>query len=175
MIININIGNNQIILKSSDFLEEIDVDQITSIDYTNLYGEAVTVSALLNKIGMLKSEAEKYLSTITLKTETYGAELRRKFRRQANVEGGKFMVDGEYVKLTERSLDDAVLLDKGYQAHKKEQFEAKKDSEVLDSIFWSVQAKCKKLDNICKAVTPEEFINDLVESKVNTFTIKKIK
>lgn len=173
MITTVHIGDNPVILKSEDFTDELDIDKLTSIDYSNLYGEAVTVSALLNKVGMLKAESESYLSQVTLKVDSFAAELRRKFRRQANAESGKFMQDGEYIKLTEKSLDDAVLLDKEYQTLKKEQFEAKKDLEILDSIFWAVQAKCKKLDNICRPVTPDEFMNELVEGKVNTFIIKK--
>ena len=34
-------------LETNGFSGRIDIDQLTSIDYGNLYGEAVTVSALL--------------------------------------------------------------------------------------------------------------------------------
>ena len=173
MVTTVHIGERTIVLKAEDFDSEINIDQITAIDYSNIYGEAVTVSALLNKIGMLKAEAEHYYNLRKMEVDIYDAELKRKFRRQANQEGGKFYIEDEPIKLTEKSLDEAVLLDKGYKAMKKECFEAKKDLDMLDSLFWAISAKNKKLDHICKAVTPEEFVNELVEGSVNTYTVIK--
>ena len=49
-------------LETNGFSGRIDIDQLTSIDYGNLYGEAVTVSALLNKVGLLRAEAEQALA-----------------------------------------------------------------------------------------------------------------
>ena len=167
------IGDKPIILKSQDFESEIDIDKLTSIDYSNLYGEFVTASALLNKIGLLKAEAEKKLNEIKMRLDICASTLRQKFRKEANVESGKFQIEGEFIKLTEKSLEDAILLDKNYQTLKSEQIECNKDVEVLDSMFWAIQSKCKKLDNLCKPTTPEEFASEIIEGKINTFFIKK--
>jgi len=42
-------------------------------------------------------------------------------------------------------------------------------------LYWSIQSKDRKLNNLVPKVTPEEFYNDLVEGTINTFTIKKLK
>lgn len=96
-------------------------------------------------------------------------------RREANLSGGKFTIDGESVKLTEKSLEDAVILDVKYQTVSKEIIEAKRDLDMLDSLFWSVQDKSKKLNNILKPVTPEEFVSELIEGEINLLFIKKPK
>ena len=48
-----------IVLISPDADEEIYLEDITSINYSNLYGEVVTIPALLNKIGEWKAEYER--------------------------------------------------------------------------------------------------------------------
>ena len=105
----------------------------------------------------------------------FEASLKKQFRREANLSGGKFTIDGESVKLTEKSLEDAVILDVKYQTVSKEIIEAKRDLDMLDSLFWSVQDKSKKLNNILKPVTPEEFVSELIEGEINLLFIKKPK
>mgnify|MGYP003207193385 FL=1 len=55
----VHFSETPVTLVTNGFDDVLDIDRLTSIDYTNLYGEAVTVSALLNKVGMLRAEAEK--------------------------------------------------------------------------------------------------------------------
>ena len=105
----------------------------------------------------------------------FEASLKKQLRREANLNGGKFTIDGESVKLTEKSLEDAVILDVKYQTVSKEIIEAKRDLDMLDSLFWSVQDKSKKLNNILKPVTPEEFVSELIEGEINLLFIKKPK
>ncbi len=105
----------------------------------------------------------------------FEASLKKQLRREANLSGGKFTIDGESVKLTEKSLEDAVILDVKYQTVSKEIIEAKRDLDMLDSLFWSVQDKSKKLNNILKPVTPEEFVSELIEGEINLLFIKKPK
>lgn len=169
----IHVGVHPIVIHSEDINEELDLDRITSIDYSNLYGEAVTVSALLNKVGIWKAIAEKSYNESIIKRDYIEAEQRSLLRRQAINNAGKFTVEREEIKLTERALDEAILLDKRVQKAKKDVLECKKDLDLLDSLFWAVQDKSKKLNNLIKQVTPEEFIKELIEGEINTFIIKK--
>lgn len=171
----IHVGDRPLILVSKEYDDGINIDELTSINYSNLYGEAATVSALLNKVGMWKSEAESYYQTKVLERSMFEASLKKQLRREANLSGGKFTIDGESVKLTEKSLEDAVILDVKYQTVSKEIIEAKRDLDMLDSLFWSVQDKSKKLNNILKPVTPEEFVSELIEGEINLLFIKKPK
>lgn len=160
-------------LITNGFEDTVDIDKLTSIDYSNLYGEAVTVSALLNKVGLLRSEAERAVSEKKLEKEVYEADMKKGWRREANRNGGKFTIEDEEIKLSEKALDEALLLDEDYQKLCIEYIEAQKNFSVLDALQWSVQDKSKKLNNLLKPVTPQEFLNELVEGKVNSFLIAK--
>ena len=160
-------------LETNGFSGRIDIDQLTSIDYGNLYGEAVTVSALLNKVGLLRAEAEQALAEKKLERDVCEADTKRKWRQQANANQGKFCFEGEWIKLSEKALDEALLLDDAYQGLCCEYIEAQKNFNVLDALQWAVQDKSKKLNNLLKPVTPTELLGELVESNVNSFVITK--
>lgn len=173
MKIKVHFNNVPVELETNGFDGTIDIDRLTSIDYSNLFGEAVTVSALLNKVGLLRSEAEKEMSDKKLEKDVYEAELKRRFRRQAQKNGGKFFMGDDEIKMSEKALDEAILLDEDYQQLSCELIEAQKNFAVLDTLQWSVQDKSKKLNNLLKPVTPTEFLQELVEGEVNSFIISK--
>lgn len=171
----IYVDDRPITLQMKDFDDEVDIDMMTGIDYSNLYAEAVTVSANLNRFGILKSSAEEKLSKEKLELDIYESGLRKSFRREANMNDGKFKVGDEAIKLTEGSLNEAIMLDKGIQVKKNNIIKYQKNVSDLDSIFWSISSKDKKLNNILKAVTPKEFYDEIIEGAVNGFLIKKHK
>lgn len=169
----VHFGNTPVELETNGFEETLDIDRLTAIDYGNLYGEAVTISALLNKIGMLRADAEREMSEKKLVRDVLEATLKKGWRREANVNGGRFTIDGGDIKLSEKALDEALLLNEEYQERSLEYIDAQKNFSVLDSLLWAVQDKSRKLNNILKPVTPQEFLNDLVEGEVNTYIIRK--
>ena len=169
----VHFSETPVTLVTNGFDDVLDIDRLTSIDYTNLYGEAVTVSALLNKVGMLRAEAEKKMLEKKLEREVMEADLKRGWRREANINGGKFTIEGESIKMSEKSLDEALYLDEAYQELCVEYIDAQKNFGMLDALQWAVQDKSKKLNNLLKPVTPTEFLNELVEGEVNSFFIKK--
>ncbi len=173
MNILVHFNDVPVTLQTNGFEDTVDIDKLTSIDYSNLYGEAVTVSALLNKVGLLRAEAERAVSEKKLEKEVYEADMKKGWRREANRNGGKFTIEEEEIKLSEKALDEALLLDEDYQKLCLEYIEAQKNFSVLDALQWSVQDKSKKLNNLLKPVTPQEFLNELVEGKVNSFLIAK--
>jgi hypothetical protein len=173
MEILVHFNDVPVTLVTNGFEETVDIDKLTSIDYSNLYGEAVTVSALLNKVGLLRAEAERAVSEKKLEKEVYEADMKKGWRREANRNGGKFTIEDEEIKLSEKALDETLLLDEDYQKLCLEYIEAQKNFSVLDALQWSVQDKSKKLNNLLKPVTPQEFLSELVEGKVNSFLIAK--
>ena len=173
MEILVHFNDVPVTLVTNGFEETVDIDKLTSIDYSNLYGEAVTVSALLNKVGLLRAEAERAVSEKKLEKEVYEADMKKGWRREANRNGGKFTIEDEEIKLSEKALDEALLLDEDYQKLCLEYIEAQKNFSVLDALQWSVQDKSKKLNNLLKPVTPQEFLSELVEGKVNSFLSAK--
>ena len=178
MEILVHFNDVPVTLVTNGFEDTVDIDKLTSIEYSNLYGEAVTVSALLNKVGLLRAEAEKKVAECKLEKEVYEAQTKKEWRREANRNGGKFTLaleDGEVeeIKLSEKALDEALLLDNYYHTLFIPYIDAQKNFSVLDALQWAVQDKSKKLNNLLKPVTPTEFLGELVEGKVNSFFIKK--
>lgn len=74
MIITTHFANVPVELETNGFDGRIDIDRLTSINYENLFGEAVTVSALLNKVGILRAEAEKAVAEKKLEKDIYEAD-----------------------------------------------------------------------------------------------------
>jgi len=163
---SIFLGSKLITLTFNDFEEEVDIDKMLSIDHGNLYGEAVTVSAFLNQVGILKAQAERSYSEKKLEAEVFEAELRQRIRKESTETAQK---------ITEAGLNEMVSVDGGYKVKKKNVTTAKYNLDIVDSIFWSVKSKDQKLNNLIKGVTPIELYNELIEGTVNNILIKKHK
>lgn len=171
----LHLGDKPIRIKFQSFGDEIDLDDLTSINYSNIYGEAVSISVLLSKFGIMRAEAEKYLSDRKLDQEIYTARQRKRIRKLAAENGNKFQLDdGSWVKVTENSIDEIIISDLAWQQKKKAVIEAKRQYDYVDAIFWSASSKDKKLNNIIKAVTPEELYEELVEGAINGMYINKV-
>lgn len=171
----IHIDNQPLELIMADFDSEINVDEITSIDYSNLFGEAVTISTLLNRIGILKARAEAIYAEKKLEFDIYEATQRKRLRREAAMNSNYFKVDDQQIKLTENSLEEAIIIDEGWQVNKKNVIKAQETLNKVDSIYWAISSKSKKLEVMLKPITPEEFYNELMEGTVNGILIKKRK
>ena len=174
----IYLGEKPIVLIYKEFENDIDVSQITRIDYSNLYGEAVTISSLMNSIAQLRSQAEEVYERKKLSRQIMEADLEKRWRKEANKNEGKFTIteeDGSIItiKLTEKAIESSIISDKGYQLSKNNEISAKRDFSYLDSLYWSLQDKSKKLDNMLPKITPSEFYDELIEGTINGILIKK--
>ena len=159
-----------------DFDDSIDVDNLTSIDYSNLYGEAVTVPALINKIGLFKAEAESAYEEGKVELDVYEAETRKKYRKEAANNSGKVLIQEkpeQYLKLTEKALDELILLDKGWQIKKSNVAKRKKDLDFVEVLFWAIKSKDGKLNHLLPKTVPEDFEKEITEGVINGIMIKK--
>lgn len=164
-LIKIPIGDKMVVLKYLDFDSDIDLDLITQIDYSNLYGEIVTISALLNRIGILRADVENIYNEFKLELSIFESQKRKDIVREALAAGLK--------KPSEASLDDDLNTHAQVIAMRKRLNELQKNFNYVDAVYWAVQSKDKKLSVLMKSVTPEEFADGIVEGIVNTFYIKK--
>lgn len=175
----IHIGDNPITLEHDNLDSTINVDDLTAIDTSNLFGEAVTISAAVNRIGLLKSEVAANLAEIKLKNRFFEGNFRNKLRKEAAENAGHYMirVDNEDVKikLTETALATSFETDPEWIKNQKEYIKAEKDFNALDSLYWACQDKSKKLNGFVGGTTPEDFLEGIIEGKVNGILIKKKK
>lgn len=172
----VTLGGKSIVLTMADFAPDIDVDDLLKIHYENLFGEYVSISALMNKIGIMQAEAENIYDNLLFDAEVYSAELKKRYRREANVNSGKFnLSDGNSavpIKLTEDSLEGAVFMDLAYQNKKKAVINAKTNLSIIKSLYWSVQSKDKKLSVLMTGVTPSEFEGNIVDGVINGMLVE---
>lgn len=174
----VEIGDNKFItLEHLDFDDIINVDDLTKINTSNIYGEAVTISAALNRIGLLRAATKERIDDIKLRLKIYEGNYKAKLRKQASEEGGyfKMRVDNKeiQVKATEKALETCFEIDDKWITLKKSFIKAENNYESLDSLYWSCNNKSKILSNLISGTTPEEFVNSMIEGKINGILIKK--
>lgn len=174
----IEIGEGKFItLIHDDFDDIINVDDLTRIDTSHIYGEAVTISAALNRIGLLRAATKQRIDDIKLRLKIFEGNYKAGLRKQAANEGGffKMRVGNEDVKVkaTERALDTCFETDKKWIELKQQYIRYENNFDSLDSLYWSCNNKAAVLKNLVSGTTPEEFIKELVEGKINGILIKK--
>lgn len=173
----IHVGGNPIVLEHDNLESTINVDDLTIIDTSNIFGEAVTISAAVNRIGLLKSEVEAQMATAKLEYKIYEGTFKSKLRKQAANNSGFYTIriDNEdvRVKATETSLASCFETDPKWIELKKNFITAEKNFNALSSLYWSCQDKSRKLNGLTNGTTPEEFIEGLIEGKVNGILINK--
>ena len=173
----IHIGNEPIILEHENLDRTINVDDLCKIDTGNIYGEAVTISPAANRIGLLRSEVEGLMAESKLELRVFEGNFKAKLRKQAANDSGFYTQrignEDVRIKATEKALETSFETDKEWIKIKKKMITAEKNFNALSSLYWAVQDKSRKLNNLIGGTTPEEFINGMVEGKINGILIKK--
>lgn len=175
----IHVGDQPITLQHENFDSIINVDDLTKIDTSNLFGEAVTISAAVNRIGLLKSEVEGNLAHIKLELKIFESRFRSKLRSQASKNSGfytfRFENEDVKVKLTEKSLESCFEDDIEWIELKTKYNTTEKNFNALSALYWATQDKSRKLNGLVSGTTPKEFVAGMIEGKVNGILIKKNK
>ena len=156
------------LIKNDDWSSEINLDEITKIRYDNLFGEASTIDALLNRVGNMKADMEEQVALEKLDLEVFEAKKRSYHsKRLAN--------DTDIKRITEQILEDALLGDEEVIAKRKNMIQVKKNMEYINSLYWSVKGKSEKLSSLLKPLLPNEWWDEIIEGKINGFIIEKYK
>ena len=161
----IQIGGNTYKLIFDNFDEDVDIDSLLKIDYSNLIGELVTFPVILNRFGILLAEAESQVAETKLNMDVYEAKTKERLRIElAEQNNGKAP--------TVEALNNAVVSNKAYQAMKRKYIEVVKTRDYINSIFWAVKDKSDKISSLLKQseITLE---TDVMPEKLNGIFIKK--
>lgn len=161
----IQVGENTYKLLFDDFDEDMDIDSLLKIDYSNIVGELITFPVIVNRFGNLLAEAESKVAESKLNLEVFEAKTKERLRSElAEVNGGK--------NPTVEALNNALLMNKSYQAMRKSYIEVQKTRDYINSIFWSAKDKSDKISILLKSseITLE---TELIENRVNGVLIKR--
>jgi len=145
--------------------DDIDIDAILSIDYSNIYAEIVSLPLLMMRLGRLRSEAEAISMRAKAKHEFVKSERYEHYRKKLN-NGTK----SPSIPQIDASVATDQKVKNAFRAH----VDAQKDYNDMDSIFWSLKSKDKKLDKIMESMKlhPKEFDKEILISKFNDVIVK---
>ena len=164
----ITVGDTTYKLLFDDFDEDMDIDSLLKIDYSNIIGELITFPVIVNRFGNLLAEAESKVSETKLNLEVFEAKTKERLRVElAEANGGK--------NPTVEALNDALLMNNAYQVMRKRLIEVQKTRDYINSIFWSAKDKSSKLDKLSLTVQDSEIPDSVIEGRVNNVLVKKTK
>ena len=164
----ITVGDTTYKLLFDDFDEDMDIDSLLKIDYSNIIGELITFPVIVNRFGNLLAEAESKVSETKLNLEVFEAKTKERLRVElAEANGGK--------NPTVEALNNALLMNNPYQIMRKRLIEVQKTRDYINSIFWSAKDKSSKLDKLSLTVQDSEIPDSVIEGRVNNVLVKKTK
>ena len=164
----IQIGGNTYKLIFDNFDEDVDIDSLLKIDYSNLIGELVTFPVILNRFGILLAEAESQVAETKLNMDVYEAKTKERLRIElAEQNNGKAP--------TVEALNNAVVSNKAYQVMKHKYIKVVKTRDYINSIFWAVKDKSEKLNKLSLSIQPGDLSDSVIEGRVNNVLVKKTK
>ena len=164
----IQVGETTYKLLFDDFDEDMDIDSLLKIDYSNIIGELVTFPVIVNRFGNLLAEAESKVSESKLNLEVFEAKTKERLRNElAEANGGK--------NPTVEALNNALLMNKAYQSLRRQFIEIQKTRDYVNSIFWSAKDKTSKIEKLSLTVQNGDIPDSVIEGRVNNVLIKKTK
>lgn len=138
----IKLGDQLYTLSYQEFEDEVDIDELLKIDYSNLIGEMVTFPIMVNRIGLLLADAESKLSETKLNRDVMEAKVKERIRKELFEQNGK--------QPTIDMVNDAVTQDAGYQAVYRKYIDAQKTRDYISSLFWAMKDKSSKISILCR-------------------------
>ena len=164
----ITVGDTTYKLLFDDFDEDMDIDSLLKIDYSNIIGELITFPVIVNRFGNLLAEAESKVSETKLNLEVFEAKTKERLRVElAEANGGK--------NPTVEALNNALLMNNAYQVMRKRLIEVQKTRDYINSIFWSAKDKTSKIEKLSLTVQNSEIPDEVIEGRVNNVLVKKTK
>lgn len=162
----INIGDSTYTLRFDEFDEEVDIDSLLRIDYSNLLGEMVTFPTIVAKLGNMLAEAESQVNEKKLNLDVQEAKLKEELKiKLSEQNNGK--------NPTIDALNAAVILDKRYQAFKKSLINAQKTRDYMLTAYLAAKDKSEKINKVFFQAKPGDVPEEIIESRVNNTVIRK--
>lgn len=167
----ISVGDQLIKFSLKEFDEEINIDDVLKIDYSNLVGEVLTCAVVLNRFGILLSEVENKVKMSKLNLEIYIAKKKEQLRLSNKKKDSK----GNLKDLTISELDDLITTDKVFIVKKQKIFDLEKQEKYVNSIYWSLKDKAEKLSKLSFDVNLDNIDEATIERSVSKFMISSVK
>jgi hypothetical protein len=149
------------------FNSEVDMDDLTMIHYHNIVGEIITIPTLMNRVGILKADADNAFRETKLAHKILEAERSEYYRKKLTTE-----VNSKVKLPTITQVEDAVIQDEQVMESQLGLFKMQKQAEQIDSLYWAVKSKEMKLNQLSQNLTPSDFESEIIEESINGVLIK---
>lgn len=149
-----------LVLKTTLFEDDIDMDRLTRIDVTNIPAEIITMPVVLNKCGIVLADVTEKFNLAKLDVEITENQLKDKFYTEAVTVGEKLSEDKCNVKVRNSTI---------WKVKKKQFISRQKDMEYVNSLYWALKTKNDKIDSMAKMVSPEDILEFLSRTKLQRF------
>lgn len=162
----INIGKETYVLTFDEFDEDIELEDLLKIDYSNILGEMITFPIVVAKLGNMLADAESKVSEKKLNLDVQEAKLKEEYRiKLAEANNGK--------NPTIDALNTAVLMDRRYEVYNKTLIEAKKIRDYMLTVYLAAKDKSEKINKVFNQASPQDIPEGVIENRVNNTIVKK--
>jgi len=166
MIKQVTVKDRTYVLKYKDFDEEVELDDILKIDYSNIIGELLTFPIIMNRLGLLLADAEEAVAEAKLNLKVYEAKSKEMHRLELADDKKKPSVD---------EVASAVLQDPKFIALSKVLYKKEKMRDYVKSVYWSANDKSSKLDKLSLQINNGDVDESLIGKKINGIEVRKRK
>lgn len=163
----IPLGDKIITIRWDDFDDDIEVADILRIDYSNITGELITFPLIINRLGMLRSEADAIVNQKKLDMDVIKARRRRFYRGNGYIEKNAQGIK-KLKSLTKDEVDDLVTIDEEYKSAGSDHLDAIRKYNNVDSLYWAAKSKDTKLKVFERnGFVVEDHLEDIVDKTIN--------
>ncbi len=160
------IGEKVIRFSVGEFNEQMDIDKLLKIDYSNLFAEILTFPLVVNRFGLLAADMDNQVKICKLNLSIFEAKLKNKIREEWFEKNKK--------KATVAEVEDQMTLDKKYKIKLTKYYTVLKEKEYIYTIYLSAKDKSNKLDKLSLSLRPGDMDEKIIQKQMNNihFTIK---
>ena len=172
------LGDKVYTLEYSDFVDNIDVDDLLRIDYNNIIGEVLTFPLVLNRFGVLLADVEDALRKKTLEYELAVDTVKKEKAKAYGRAFAQFKLEGVNsptgAQCDKKAEEDAVVLEKEAVAlaTRHQLIDIQKDRDTINALYWSAKSKDGKLDKLSEKVRSTDFEEELIDGLINGVKVK---
>jgi len=151
----VHLGTKIAVITPISWDYDFDPDSIFRIDPFNIFGEVITISVLVNRLGVLAAEMKSYVKRKKIDLELKEATVRKLFRQKSDK------------KPTIQEVDDHLISDVVIRNMRINIIKLEEDLAKIETMYDSAKDKSFKLNSLSKYLKPEDFENEIIEGSIN--------
>lgn len=162
--LTLNFGDKVIRFKMDDFEEDMDIDNLMRIDYSNLVAELITFPVAVNKLGILAAEMDSELRLAKLNLKIKESKIRQQVREELSFDEDE---KRKPKNPTVQEVEDGMLTNKVFIQASKKFIQTEKERDYINSLYDAAKDKSRKLDKLSFTLEAGDINEALVQRQLN--------